>query len=464
VKTNVKILTAIAALGLVILVGLHLFLQHGLTQMMREVVLPRIKAEKGIDVRVGRLSLNVPNGILYLKRVEVRNPDGFLLENLASVDRIEVEVDILSLFKKNPLLVKSVEVENALLNVIRNKEGKLNLNQLQAASPPSAESLPSRSAKASRLTEASPDKSPDREDERPAVLAPEEAKPFLEVLVEALVCNVQIRYLDFRLDQLDIVLDLNVSGSNLSTQRGTDVSWSDLAVIGSLGDDRARFITDLKLRLAPVVDPAAPSFDLTGKVLEIDPRLMEEAYSKLGIRSAPFGLDPQIHCREGWFRDSAVTLNLSDIVLEDKLADRLGGMASIGSLRFSVPIEGSLQQPTVNMQQALYGAIGGNTQTLLESFLKGAAAKGAGLQEPPETLTDTAVEVLGAHVDEIGESEAAKKALKDLLDGKPSATNASSPVSSDVLIDILGEQVEEIGENEALKDDLKNLGKWLFGE
>jgi len=455
-KTSLKVLVAIVALGLVVLVGLHLFLQHGLTQAMHEVVLPRVKAETGIDVQVGRLSLNVPNGLLYLKRVEVRNPDGFLLENMASVDRIEVEVDIPSLFKRNPILVKSVEVEGALLNVIRNKEGEINLDQLPATRLPAAEPIPS-------TEEAIPEKVVAPREE-PAPAQPAKPMPLPEMLVEALICNAKVRYLDFRFDQLDIVLDLNVTGSNLSTQRDPSMPWGDVAVIGSLGDDRASFITDLKLRLAPLVDPSAPSFDLSGKVLEIDPRIMEKIYNDLGIRSAPFGLGPRIYCRAGRFQDSAVTLNITDIVLEDKLADRLGGMAAIGSLRFAVPVEGSLQQPTVNVQQALHGAMGGNTQTLLESFLKGAAAKEAGLQEQPETLTDAAVEVLGKHVDEIGESEAAKKALKDLVDGKPSATNAPSPLSTDTLVEILGEEVDEIGENEALKDDLKNLGKWLFGK
>ncbi len=452
-KTNLKVLAAIMVLGLAILLGLHLFLQHGLTNTMQQVVLPRIHEQTGIDVRVGRLSLNIPNGLLYLKRVEVRNPEGFLLENLASVDRVEIEVDILSLFKKNPILVKRIEVDNALLNVVRNKDGEINLNQLQPASLPPTEPAPSSAPV--------PERAP-QEEALPA--RPAEPQPLPEVLIQALLCNAKVRYVDFKLGQLDIALDLNVMGSNLSTQRDPSVQWGDVAIIGSLGDDRTSFITDLRLRLAPVIDPQAPSFDLTGKVLEIDPQIMEEAYSKLGIRSAPFGLDPQIHCREGWFRDSMITLNLTDIVLEDKLADRMGGMAAIGALRFSVPVEGSLQQPSLDVQQALYGAVGGNVSTLLDSFLKGAAAKEAGLDKAPDTLSEAAVEVLGEYVDEIGESETIKKILEDLVDGESSATNAPSPVSSDVLVDILSEQVKEIGENEELKDELKNLGKWLFGK
>ena len=461
-KTTFKVAAAIVGLGMVILLAFHLFLQHGLTQAMRNVVLPRIKAETGIDVRVGRLSINLPNGILYLNDVAVKNPDGFLLENLASVGRVRLEVDLLSLWKQKPILVKSIEVENALLNVIRNQDGEINLNQLQATTPP-VEPLPYRE----QPLQPSPEKIPDVEVE-PSLPVPEqvpvEVKPLPEVLIETLVCRAKVRYVDFKLDQLDIVLDLGVTGQNLSTQQDTTLPWGELSVIGSLGNQRASFVTDLHLLLAPLADPQAPSFDLTGKIMEIDPRVMEEAYSKLGIRSAPFGFDPAIYCRDGWFRDSEVVVTLEDIVLEEKLARQLGGMASIGSLRFPVPIEGSLQEPTVNLKQALSAAIGGNAGTLFNSFLQGFVAQEVGLEEVPDDLTDAVIEALAIEIEEIGESEAITAALKDLANGTASDTNAASLINSDALINILGEHVEEIGENELLKDELKDLSKWLFGQ
>jgi hypothetical protein len=453
-KTTFKVLIAIFAVGAVILLGLHLFLQYGLTKSLREVVLPRVKAETGIDVRVGGLSINVASGLLYLKEVEVKNPDGFLFENLASIARVTIEVDIPSLFGKKLILVKNVAVESALVNVIRNKAGEININTMQEALPQPAEPR----------TVPDIEKPPTEKIPETGTPEPAKPKPLPEILIEAMQGKATVRYVDFKLNQLDIALDLNVVGSNLSTLRDPAAPWGDIAVIGSLGNDRTSFVTDLKARLAPLIDLQAPTFDLAGKVLEIDPRLMAEAYSKLGIRSAPFGLSPDFHCRGGWFHDSSVALNLVDIVFEDKLVKRLGGMGSIGALRFPVPVEGSLQQPTVNVQKALSDAIGGNAQTLLESFLKGAAAKEIGLDEPPEDLADAAVEMLGKQIGEIGESETVKKMLKDLAGGGSSDTNAPSPINSDALIDILGEQVEEIGGNEELKKELKNLGKFFFGK
>ncbi len=456
-KTTFKVVGAIFGLGLVILIGLHLFLQFGLTKAMREVVLPRVQQETGIEVRVEGLSINVVQGRLYLKGIAVRNPEGFLLENLASVEKVEVEVDIPSLLKQKLVRVKNVTIDDALVNVVRNKDGEINLNKLQ-------EGLPQPPS--SKGEEPLPETGKPAGEQPPAEGGPgaEAPKPLPEILIEALACQTRVRYVDLKLNQLDIALDLRVTGKKLGTQRDPAAVWGQLNLTGSLGDDKTSFITELELNLAPVTDPASLSFDLTGRIMEIDPKIMEEVYDKMGIRSAPFGFDPQLHCRNNRFEDSSFSLNLKNIRMEDKLARKLGGMGSIDALRFPVPVKGTLQEPFVDVQESLIRAFGGNTQSLMNAFLKGAAAKEAGLDEPPENMTDAAVEILGKHVEEIGDNEAAKKVLKDLAGGKPSDTNTTSQSTSDTIVDILGDEVEEIGDNEALKEGLKGLGRKLFGD
>lgn len=365
-KTSFKVIASVFALGLVILTILHIFLQYGLTKTMRDVVLPRIKQETGIDVQVGHLSVNVAGGRLFLKNVAIRNPEDFALENLASADRIEVLVDIASLFRQKPLRVRKIELENAVVNIVRNRDGELNFHALQQRlTPPPEQPLPQ-----GQPGPETGDREPPAGQPAPGPAGP---KPLPEVLVETIQCDAKMRYLDMNYESLDLALALQVEGQGLSTQRDPATPWGRVALNGSLGSDRTRFVTDLDLQLAPVTDPQSPSFDLTGSMLEIDPRIMQEAYNRLGIRAAPFGFDPRLHCREGVFEHSTIALNLNDIRLEGKLADRLGGMGSIESLRFVVPVEGTLQSPSVDVQGSLLSAIGGNTQSLLDSLLKGAA-------------------------------------------------------------------------------------------
>ncbi len=394
-KTGFKVLGAIFALGTVVLLLLHVFLQHGLTKAMREVVLPRVKQKTGIDVRVERLSINVAAGHLYLKGVAVRNPDGFLVDDLVSVGLVDVEVDVMSLFKQKPIRVKHLTVEDSLVNIVRNVDGVLNIDVVQEGLPtkPSTPSDPSGN---------------------PAVPKPGEPEPLPEILIEQINCLAKVRYVDMRFDAVDLMLALALDGHGLGTIRDADAEWGELLLKGSLGGDKTRFITDLQLDLAQVADPQSLSFDLAGRIMEIDPKIMGKVYDSLGIRSAPFGFDPDLHCRDNRFAQSSFALNLKHIQLEDKLADKLGGMGSIDSLRFPVPVEGTLQEPSVNVQDALVKALGGNTRSLLNAFLRGAAAKETGAEEPPDSLSDAAVEILGDKVDEIGKNEALKKDLKDI--------------------------------------------------
>mgnify|MGYP001813436642 CR=1 FL=1 len=457
-KVMIKVLGSIFALGLVMLVAFHLIMLYGLTKAMRDVVLPRIKTETGIDAKVGKLSINVANGMLYLSDVEVRNPEGFLLENLASIDRVEVAVDIKSLFKQQPLIVKNVEVENALVNVIRNQEGEFNFNALQEGLPKPA--VPADAPPASEPGEPPPETPQETGAPAPAV----EPEPLPEILFERVWAKATLRYVDFKLNQLDVALDLDLKAMGLSTRRAPETPWGAAALKGALGTDQNSFQTDINLRLAPVTNPDVLSFDLTGRIMEIDTRMIQSAYDRMGIRSSPFGIEPRFQCRANRFENSEMAIVIRDVVLEDKLADRLGGMGAIESLRFVAPIQGTLQYPTVDVQSALMQAIGGNTRTIFDAWMKGQIDKHGGVGGEAGSVTDAAVEALGEQVEEIGESETVKKVLKDLADGEPSATNQPAPISSDTIVDILGEQVEEIGENEELKDELKNLGKWLFGK
>jgi hypothetical protein len=494
-KKILKVVGVIFALGAVILLGLHLFLQYGLTKTLNEVVLPRLEAETGIRAEVGRLSVNLPNGKLSLQDVSVKNPDGFVLEDMVLIERIDLSVDMMSLLKQKLVRVQRVDVQNALVNVIRNQAGDVNVNQLKSKSSPPQ---PAEGKSPVNVTEQPTGKEPE------AAVSP--AQPLPEILIEALRCNLTLRYLDFKLNQLDLSLDLRLAADHLSTLRDPLTPWANLALMSSVGSEHTRFVTDLRMKLAPVVDPQVLSFDLTGQIMEIDPRMLDKIYSKLGIRSAPFGLTPRLQCRKNQFENSALSFEINKIVFEDKLSDRLGGLASIDSLKFSAPVEGSLQEPKMDLMAAFKGGLGGTAQTVVESFIKGALAKEAGLDKVPDDLTDAAVdllgakvsevgdsetlqkvlkdlangksgdtnappvdktdvavEVLGEQIDEVGESEAVKKALKDLANGKSTESNAPPVITSDLLINILGEQVDEIGEDEALKDDLKSLGKLLFG-
>lgn len=419
-KKLFKAMASVFGLGAVILVLLHLFLLHGLTNAMRKVVLPRIHEQTGIEVVVDDLSINIPHGLMYLKGVEVRNPEGFKTENAASIAEIVLKLDVPSLLRGRMVRINEVTIGQSVVNAVRNVEGEINLVLLQAALPKAESAEPSG-------------ETPD--DDSGGAL------PIPEMLIDALRCQTVVRYLDEGNERIDYSLDLLLTGASVGTHAEPGGDWGHLDLAGSLGSDRTRFVTDLHLALAPVVDPQSPSFDLTGKVLEIDPRIMEKIYDSLGVRSAPFGFEPQIRCRNGRFEESMFALELKNIQFEDKLADKLGGVASIESLRFPVPVAGTVQKPSVDVKRSFALSLSGNSRTLLESVLSGVASE--------------QLEIDG---------DDTKRLLEGLGMGGSSKTNASASTVTDVLVDILGDKVDEVGENALLKDGLKSLGRKLFGD
>lgn len=356
-KATYKVLFAVALLGVAILGALQLFLQFGLTETLRLAVLPRLKAETGIDATVERLSLNLANGKLHLSGVSVKNPAGFELDRLASIDRVDMDVDVTSLLKKRLMIVKNVRLENAVVNVVRNQAGEYNLDKLRERVPASRSPAPPQ-----------PTETPDEGSPPPS--RKKRPPPIPQLLVESADMKATIRYLDLKRDRLDLGLALRVEGRNVSTRKDPAQGWGDIRITGALENDTSSFATDVAIAVAPVRDLKNPSFDLKGTVMEIDPRVVDEMYSRLGIRTAPFGVTPDLSCRAGVFKNSRVSLDLADIVFEDKLARRLGGVASVDSLRFPVPVGGTLAEPRVDVVQALLSAVGANAPVLIDSFLK----------------------------------------------------------------------------------------------
>ncbi|MDH3982118.1 MAG: hypothetical protein OES84_04370 [Kiritimatiellaceae bacterium] len=421
-KTVFKVLGSIGVLGAVILLIFHLVLLYGLTSAMREVVLPQVKEETGLDVQVGRLSINAASGLLFLNHVEVKNPQGFLLENLLEIERLELELDIPSLFKKKPYRVKNVELQSGQINIVRDLDGDINIDQLRREKPKAG---PSSDEKKPVAKDGKPPSGKGPKAGKPAPSKP--PKPWPEVLIEKLLCHVSIRYVDMKLEQLDLSLIAKVEGGGLSSLHDPDAPWSDLSLLGALESDRTRFVTDLDLKLAPLAEAQEPSFDLTGKMLEIDPRLMGEIYESLNVRSDPFGINPDFHCRFGQFHKSQVGIVLRNIQFKDGLIRDLVGLGAIDSLRLVVPVEGTLKKPLIDVEEAFESSVRNNAGTILDAFRK-------------------------------------RPAQKDLATGDASVKNTPSSIDTDAVVDLLGDEIKDLAEDEELKEDLKELGKWLYGK
>lgn len=86
----------------------------------------------GAAVRIDGLSFDIFNSSIHINGFKMYNPAGFPKEILTDIPKIEVEYDLSALLKKR-LHLPWVEIDLKEVVVIKNKEGRLNVNSLKFA-------------------------------------------------------------------------------------------------------------------------------------------------------------------------------------------------------------------------------------------------------------------------------------------------------------------------------------------
>lgn len=117
----------VAALFIVIFIYLialskNLFIKSLVTQAATQIT--------GADVRIKGLSFDILGSDIRIIGLKMYNPKGFPREILLDIPKVEVEYDLSALLKKR-LHLTSAEINLKELVVVKDKEGKLNINSLK---------------------------------------------------------------------------------------------------------------------------------------------------------------------------------------------------------------------------------------------------------------------------------------------------------------------------------------------
>ena len=387
-------------------------------------VYPSIEKQMDVQVQSSKASYNLISGWLRVSNLMVSNPPNFEEPTLAVIPVLDLKLKPASLFGGGAVVIEHARIDRGVVNLIRNKKGVYNVQELQKNLASSGEVSEIKGVPI------------------PAVKNPKEP---IEILLNILEMNSDILYVDHQIPDLNVLLHMAVSGKQISTVPGHE--WGSIQIMGELLSDRSSFKTHISLRMAPITDLQKLSFDLEGRVLEIDPRLIAKTSDKLGIQMAPFGLDPRIVCRAGQLEGSEVAIRLHDVVFSIR-----GNKTKVNQLQFAVPLHGTLQRPIFDLNGAFQEAVSGNTGLIFSSVISGLVGDLDILEEPVKGLTDGVVEVLDQPLKEITkEASAIVEAGLDLfgeliqLDSNAVATNEPKPSAS-----------------EDLKKGLEGLGIKLF--
>ena len=122
-----KTLIIIVVLLVAVVIGLQLFLAYGLTDSLRQWVLPMAKDRWNLDVTLERVSVNLLGGSLSIHGVHVINPPGFDDPSMITMKRFKLTIGLLALFRGGIAEIEKATIQDASLSVVRNREGVLNI-------------------------------------------------------------------------------------------------------------------------------------------------------------------------------------------------------------------------------------------------------------------------------------------------------------------------------------------------
>ena len=431
-----KTLGIILSVLLVILVlcgiGLQMFLTKGLTQALNQGVFPAVKSMYGLEMRIDNASVNILKGKAELQGFQVNNLKNYWEPNLLTFDDCTLELDMLSLIKRDPIIIKNAEINGAVLTVERNKERKFNVKELADALKPVESKEPPAEQPAA---EASP--------------APEKAEP-VPVHIRRIAVDANVIYVDSKRNR-KYPLNLRLTASDLFTVPTADQPESFIVLRGAHQDDENSFVTDLTARVKPLTDPKKPSFKASGSVLDIDAEFLRDILKSNDMESGPFTIKPAIICDQGQLEGSEIKLVLNDLKIYG---------AEIGETTLPLELEGTIQKPRVNLTAALRALFSEQSTDIIRTLGKDQLKKELGI-DPTAKPSDMLVQGLTNSVKEIADSPELQNLIQSVTRGtSTNAATTNQPTIKESLGNVLFEQLEK-NVDEVQEDDAESI-KGLF--
>ncbi len=392
-KILIRILLVLVLLLVVAVFGLNWFLEKGLTPAIQKA-LPTVEEKLGAPVEVGSASVSLLAGSMTIKDVSVGNPEGFPKSDLFSLARSVQDIAVWPLITKQQVQIEEVTIEESNLTVVRNTEGAINIKtllaNLQKDAPP--------------------------EEEPPAEEPPTEEKgPLPPVNLEQLFVTSLLTYMQEKenKDPFQLGLQLKVTGEDLGTI-GEPTDRGTFSVRGNLAGNQELFVIHVDGKVAPIVDPLQPTFEIEGKVDSVELQMFEVFQKKFKLKGGMMGLDMVLHAKEGVFDADKSVVRV--LINQPDIGSGLGIPAGFepASLAFPVRVSGTLQEPEIDFMQGL--------QEGLRNALAGTDV-GKQIQEKAEQVqkqAEEAAEQVKKQAEEISNQarEKAEESLESLKEGK----------------------------------------------
>jgi len=387
-----KAIIVILVLIVAAVIGLQLFLAYGLTDSLRQWVLPMAKERWNLDITLERVSVNLLGGSLAIHGVQVINPPGFDDKSMIAMKRFKLTIGLLALFRGGIAEIEKANIRNASLSVVRNREGVLNIEPALEAIHAAMSNAPAAAPGAA----GSP---------APGGAAPTTRK-IPDFMIRQMEINTGLQYVDHKISEppFRLGLDIQVRLKDIANYGRDDVMSGTINLLGHILTTDRKCAFDLNGRIAPIKDPTRLSFDLTGSIQTIDFKNFKELAKRCGFEEGQISGTMTLYCQQGVFdpEKSILHLTFNKVKLTKEQQEQFKGIPFPETFKALVPVKGMLTNPQIDVREALMKTLA--SKDTFDSIIKGvmeAQGRSAVAQKPQEA---------GAMADKSADSQAKSNA------------------------------------------------------
>ena len=354
-----KAIIVILVLIVVAAIGLQLFLAYGLTDSLRQWVLPMAKERWNLDVTLERVSVNLLGGSLSIHGVQVINPPGFDDKSMITMKRFKLTIGLLALFRGGIAKIEKATIRDASLSVVRNREGVLNIE-------PALEAI---HAAMSNAPAAAPGETGPPATDRTAL----PVRKIPDFAIQQMEAKTRLQYVDHKISEppFRLGLDIQVRLKDIANYGRDDVMSGTINLLGHILTTDRKCAFDLNGRIAPIKDPTRLSFDLTGSIQTIDLKNFQELAKRCGFEKGQISGTMTLYCQQGVFdpEKSVLHLTFNKAKLTKEQQEQFGGIPFPETFNALVPVKGTLTNPAIDIQEALMKTLA--SKDTFDSIIKG---------------------------------------------------------------------------------------------
>lgn len=354
-----KTLIVIVVLHVAAVIGLQLFLAYGLTDSLRQWVLPMAKERWNLDVTLERVSVNLLGGSLSIHGVQVINPPGFDDKSMITMKRFKLTIGLLALFRGGIAEIEKAAIRDASLSVVRNREGTLNIE-------PALEAIHTAMSNA---PVAAPGEA------GPAI--PGDATPHIRRIPDFAIRQMEVitrlQYVDHKISEppFRLGLDIQVRLKDIVNYGRDDVMSGTINLLGHILTTDRKCTFDLNGRIAPIKDPSLLSFDLTGSIQTIDFNNFKDLAKRCGFEEGRISGTITLYCQQGVFdpEKSILHLTFNKIKLTKEQQEQFSGIPFPETFKALIPVKGTLTNPEIDIRDALMKTLA--SKDTFDTIIKG---------------------------------------------------------------------------------------------